>query len=71
MYNVFIGRLWRSVKYKDIYLKAYGSISDMRKGPEKGFGRCNDWRPKEILGNETPSAVCNNRSDGRVRNEAA
>ena len=27
--NVFIERLWRSVKYEDIYLRAYGSVSDV------------------------------------------
>ena len=30
--NVFIERLWRSVKYQDIYLKAYSSIGDLRRG---------------------------------------
>ena len=32
MDNVFIERLWKSVKYEDIYLKAYSSISEVRKG---------------------------------------
>ena len=71
MDNVFIERLWRSVKYEDIYLKGYGRISDLRKGLEKWFGRYNDWRPHEALGNQTPSAVYNNRSAGKSRKEAA
>ncbi len=32
MDNVFIERLWKSVKYKDIYLKAYGSMAEVKKG---------------------------------------
>ena len=42
MDNVFIERLWRSVKYEDIYLKAYGRISALRKGLQKWFGRYNN-----------------------------
>ena len=71
MDNVFIERLWRSVKYEDIYLKGYGRISDLRKGLGKWFRRYNDWRPHEALGNQTPSAVYNNRSVGKSRKEAA
>ena len=71
MDNVFIERLWGSVKYEDIYLKGYGRISDLRKGLEKWFRRYNDWRPHEALGNQTPSAVYNNRSVGKSRKEAA
>ena len=33
--NVFVERLWRSVKYEDIYLKAYGSIIELKKGLTK------------------------------------
>ena len=69
MDNVFIERLWRSVKYEDIYLKGYGRISDLRKGLEKWFGRYKDWRPHEALGDQTPSAVYNNQSDGKARKE--
>jgi len=35
--NVFIERLWRSVKYEDVYLKAYGSIVEARQGLRKYF----------------------------------
>ena len=65
MDNVFIGSLWRSVNYEHIYLKAYGSITDLRKGLKKWFGRYNDWRPHEALGNETTRAVYNNLGDGK------
>ena len=71
MDNVFIERLWRSVKYEDIYLKAYGRISDLRKGLEKWFGCYKDWRAYEEVGDQTPGAVYNNQSDGKARKEAA
>lgn len=32
MYNVFIELFWKSVKYEDIYLKAYGSMAEVKKG---------------------------------------
>lgn len=32
MDNVFIERLWKSVKYEDVYLKAYGSMAELKKG---------------------------------------
>jgi transposase InsO family protein len=32
MYNVFIERLWKSLKYEDVYLKAYSSMTEARKG---------------------------------------
>jgi putative transposase len=32
MDNVFIERLWKSVKYEDIHLKAYASITEVRRG---------------------------------------
>jgi transposase InsO family protein len=31
--NVFVERLWRNVKYEDVYLKAYGSIAEARQRP--------------------------------------
>ena len=31
MDNVFIERIWKSIKYEDIYLKAYGSMTELKK----------------------------------------
>jgi len=42
--NVFVERLWRSVKYEDIYLKAYGSIIEVKKGLTKYFTFYNQQR---------------------------
>jgi len=57
MDNVFIERLWRSVKYEDIYIREYGSIDELRRGLSTWFERYNKWRPHETLGNETPHAI--------------
>jgi putative transposase len=71
MDNEFIEGLRRSVNYEDIYLMAYGRISDLRKRLVKRFGRYNDWQPHKALGNETTSGDYNNRSDGKARKETA
>ena len=54
---MFIERLWRSVKYEDIYLKEYGRIPDLRAGLTEWFERYNTWRPHAALGNQTPAVV--------------
>ena len=57
MDNVFIERLWRSVKYEEIYLFEHSTVPALRAGLVKWFGRYNDWRPHETLGNLTPAVV--------------
>jgi putative transposase len=57
MDNVFIERLWRSVKYEEIYLFEHATVHALRAGLRKWFGRYNDWRPHETLGNLTPAVV--------------
>ena len=57
MDNVFIERLWRSVKYEEIYLFEHSTLPALRVGLAKWFGRYNDWRPHETLGNLTPAVV--------------
>jgi hypothetical protein len=44
MDNVFIERLWKSVKYEDIYLKAYGSMAEVKKGLATYFTFYNEKR---------------------------
>ena len=56
MDNVFIERLWRSVKYEEIYLKEHATLTALRAGLEPWFKRYNEWRPHEALDNLTPSA---------------
>ena len=57
MDNVFIERLWRSLKYEDIYLHEYASIEEMINGVDNWFERYNTWRPHQALENNTPDFV--------------
>jgi putative transposase len=54
MDNVFIERLWRSVKYEEIYLKEHSTVLGLEAGLEQWFKRYNQWRPHQALGNQTP-----------------
>jgi putative transposase len=55
--NVFIERLWRSVKYEDVYLRAYASGSEARASLTKYFMFYNTRRLHENLGYATPDEV--------------
>ena len=57
MDNVFIERLWKSVKYEDVYLKAYDSIGEVRKGLTAWFDRYNRRRRHQRLDDRTPDEV--------------
>jgi len=57
MDNVFIERLWRSLKYEEVYLKAYDSIPDARRQIGAYFELYNRRRPHQALGNRTPDDV--------------
>ncbi len=64
--NVFIERLWRSLKYEDIYLREYATIPALEAGLERWMRRYNHWRPHKSLGNLTPSAVYGPPGTGRA-----
>ena len=55
--NVFIERLWRSVKYEDIYLRAYDSVSEVKAGLNQYFNFYNSLRPHSSLDGKTPDQV--------------
>ena len=55
--NVFIERLWRSLKYEEVYLKAYADGREARAGISAWFGFYNGKRPHQALGNRPPMAV--------------
>lgn len=57
MDNVFVERLWRSVKYEDIYLKAYSSIAEARQGLREYFEFYNRRRRHQGLDRRTPDDV--------------
>jgi putative transposase len=71
MDNVFIERLWRSVKYEDIYLREYGTIPELLIGLKRWFDRYNGWRPHETLGNLTPDQVYKTRPSEQGEANAA
>ncbi len=52
--NVFVERLWRSVKYEEVYLKAYESIPEARASLAKYFHFTNHERPHQALDRQTP-----------------
>ena len=55
--NVFIERLWRSVKYENIYLYAYETMGEVRKGLKEYFELYNSKRPHDGLKRKTPDQV--------------
>ena len=57
--NVFIERLWRSVKYEEVYLRAYESVSEARTGIGRYFEFYNSKRPHSSLGRMTPDQFYN------------
>jgi len=54
MDNVFIERLWRSLKHKDIYLKGYADGREAKRGIAAWIASYNNQRPHQALGNRTP-----------------
>jgi len=57
MNNVLIERLWRSVKYEDIYLREYATIDDLIAGLARWFFDYNEWRPRATFGGSTPAKI--------------
>jgi putative transposase len=55
--NVFIERLWRTVKYEEVYLKDYETPREAMQGLETFFVRYNEWRQHQALGYQTPASV--------------
>ena len=55
--NVFVERLWRSVKYEDVYLRAYESVAAARNGISKYLDFFNSRRPHSSLGGRTPDTA--------------
>lgn len=55
--NVFVERLWRSVKYEDVYIKDYGSVAELEIGLTGYFQLYNHHRPHQSLHYQTPAWV--------------
>lgn len=55
--NVFVERLWRSVKYEDVYLRAYETPAELHAGLDRYFRFYNTRRRHSALDRRTPDAV--------------
>jgi putative transposase len=53
--NVLVERLWRSLKYEEIYLHAYESAREATAGVARYFEFYNERRPHQALGYQTPA----------------
>ncbi len=54
--NIFVERLWRSLKYEEVYLNAYDSLQEARLGIGQYLDFFNDKRPHSALGYQTPAS---------------
>jgi len=54
--NVFVERLWRSLKYEDVYIRAYADLVEARAGIGRYFSSYNSLRRHQALGHQTPAA---------------
>ena len=55
--NIFVERLWRTVKYEEVYLKAYANGLEARRGLREYFRFYNERRPHQAPGYRTPAEV--------------
>jgi len=55
--NIFVERLWRSVKHEDVYLKGYSTLVELTLGLTDYFAFYNGERPHQALGYKTPNRV--------------
>ena len=62
--NIFVERLWRSVKYEDIYLNGDSTMGELLLGLTKYFDFYNSERPHQALENQTPESVYKSASGG-------
>ena len=60
MDNVFVERLWRSVKYEEVYLKAYETVPEARHAIGDYLNFYNSIRPHQSLDNNTPDEIYSN-----------
>ena len=63
--NVFVERLWRSLKYEDIYIRCYDAVAELQQGLRRYFGFYNEERPHQSLDYRTPAVVYRDRTRKR------
>jgi putative transposase len=59
--NVFVERLWRTIKYEEVYLHAYASVREARAGIGRYINFYNLIRPHSSLGRQTPDQLYNSQ----------
>ena len=69
--NIFIERLWRSLKYEEVFIKAYASVAEARRGIGGWLSFYNDERPHQALAYRTPRAVFEGVARNHVDNASA
>jgi putative transposase len=69
--NIFIERLWRSLKYEEVFIKAYDSVAAARLGIGEWLEFYNDERPHQALDYRTPRAVFEDTACNHVDNALA
>jgi len=62
--NIFVERLWRNVKYEDVYLNGYATMGELMVGLSKYFVLYNTERPHQSLAYQTPDSVYISASGG-------
>ena len=60
--NILVERLWRTVKYEEVYLKAYSNRREAKSGLDAYFHFYNTERPHQALGYQTPAELLNGDS---------
>ena len=64
--NIFVERLWRSIKYEEVYLKAYQTVAEARAGIDSYLEFYNQQRPHQALSYRTPADVYQNDQEEKV-----
>jgi putative transposase len=64
--NVFVERFWRSIKYEEVYLRAYESAGEAKHYIGRYVSFYNEHRPHSSLGGRTPAAVYFNQPTKRA-----
>jgi len=65
--NIFVERLWRTVKYEDVYLRGYGTLLELEAGLAAYFAFYNDERPHQALAYRRPAEVHRTGAGGGAR----
>ena len=60
--NIFVERLWRSVKYEEVYPNGYQTMDEAYRGRHRYFEFYNHQRPHQALGYRTPAEVYGDRA---------